>query len=59
MYYYQTTVYKIHIVQGLFFTDELEAGPTIEQDTMRIDHGGSVEDPVGFGHDIEKTVLSR
>ena len=38
---------------------ELDAGPIIEQDTMRIDHGDSVEDMVRYGRDIEKTVLAR
>lgn len=38
---------------------ELDAGPIIEQDTLRIDHGDSVEDMVRYGRDIEKTVLAR
>ncbi len=38
---------------------ELDAGPIIEQDTMRIDHGDSAEDMVRYGRDIEKTVLAR
>jgi formyltetrahydrofolate deformylase len=42
-----------------YVTDELDAGPIIEQDTVRIDHGDSVEDLVRYGRDIEKTVLSR
>ncbi|MCG6933831.1 MAG: formyltetrahydrofolate deformylase [Gallionella sp.] len=42
-----------------YVTDKLDAGPIIEQDTMRIDHGDSVEDLVRYGRDIEKTVLSR
>lgn len=42
-----------------YVTDELDAGPIIEQDTVRIDHGDTVEDLVRYGRDIEKTVLSR
>ncbi len=42
-----------------YVTDELDAGPIIEQDTVRIDHGDSVDDLVRYGRDIEKTVLSR
>ena len=42
-----------------YVTDELDAGPIIEQDTLRIDHGDTVEDLVRYGRDIEKTVLSR
>jgi len=38
---------------------ELDAGPIIEQDTLRIDHGDTVEDMVRYGRDIEKTVLAR
>jgi formyltetrahydrofolate deformylase len=42
-----------------YVTDELDAGPIIEQDTVRIDHGDEVDDLVRYGRDIEKTVLSR
>lgn len=42
-----------------YVTEELDAGPIIEQDIVRIDHGDSVEDLVRYGRDIEKTVLSR
>ena len=42
-----------------YVTDVLDAGPIIEQDIVRIDHGDSVEDLVRYGRDIEKTVLSR
>jgi formyltetrahydrofolate deformylase len=42
-----------------YVTDELDAGPIIEQDTVRIDHGDTIEDLVRYGRDIEKSVLSR
>jgi formyltetrahydrofolate deformylase len=42
-----------------YVSAELDAGPIIEQDTMRIDHGDSVEDMVRYGKDIEKIVLAR
>lgn len=42
-----------------FVTEELDAGPIIEQDTVRIDHGDSVDDMVRYGRDIEKNVLAR
>jgi formyltetrahydrofolate deformylase len=42
-----------------YVSDDLDAGPIIEQDTMRIDHGDSVEDMVRYGKDIEKAVLAR
>jgi len=42
-----------------YVTEELDAGPIIDQDTVRIDHGDTVDDLVRYGRDIEKTVLSR
>jgi formyltetrahydrofolate deformylase len=42
-----------------YVTADLDAGPIIEQDTVRIDHGDSVDDMVRYGRDIEKTVLAR
>ena len=42
-----------------FVTSELDAGPIIEQDTVRVDHGDTVDDLVRYGRDIEKTVLAR
>ena len=42
-----------------YVTDELDAGPIIEQETVRVDHGDTVDDLVRYGRDIEKTVLAR
>jgi formyltetrahydrofolate deformylase len=42
-----------------YVTSELDAGPIIDQDVIRIDHSDSVEDIVRYGKDIEKTVLAR
>jgi formyltetrahydrofolate deformylase len=42
-----------------YATAELDAGPIIEQDTVRVDHGDTVDDLVRYGRDIEKTVLAR
>ncbi len=42
-----------------YVTAELDAGPIIEQDIVRIDHGDSVADLVRYGKDIEKSVLAR
>ena len=42
-----------------YVSEVLDDGPIIEQDTVRIDHGDSVEDMVRYGRDIEKTVLAR
>lgn len=42
-----------------YVTDELDAGPIIDQDVARISHHDSVEDMVRIGKDIEKMVLAR
>ena len=42
-----------------YVTAELDAGPIIEQDVIRIDHSDAPEDMVRYGKDIEKTVLAR
>lgn len=42
-----------------YVTSELDQGPIIEQDVIRIAHDDTVEDLVGYGRDIEKTVLAR
>jgi len=42
-----------------YVTEELDQGPIIEQDVIRIDHSDSVDDMVRYGKDIEKTVLAR
>ncbi|HTK67431.1 MAG TPA: formyltetrahydrofolate deformylase [Pseudonocardia sp.] len=42
-----------------YVTPELDAGPIIEQDVIRIDHGHSVADMVRLGRDAEKLVLAR
>lgn len=42
-----------------YVTTELDAGPIIEQDIVRITHRDCVEDLVHKGRDLEKIVLSR
>lgn len=42
-----------------YVTTELDAGPIIEQDVVRITHKDSVDDLVTKGRDLEKIVLSR
>ncbi|HST55583.1 MAG TPA: formyltetrahydrofolate deformylase [Solirubrobacteraceae bacterium] len=42
-----------------YVTEELDAGPIIEQDVVRVDHRQSVEDLQRVGRDIERTVLAR
>ena len=40
-------------------TEELDAGPIIEQDVQRVGHGYTLEDLVRVGRDLERLVLAR
>lgn len=42
-----------------YVTEELDAGPIIEQDVVRVTHKDAVKDMVRKGRDLEKVVLSR
>lgn len=42
-----------------YVTAELDAGPIIEQDTIRVSHRETIEDFIRRGRDLEKAVLSR
>ena len=42
-----------------YVTADLDAGPIIEQDVIRVDHGDTVPDLVRKGRDIEKVTLAR
>ncbi|WP_245926188.1 formyltetrahydrofolate deformylase [Sulfoacidibacillus thermotolerans] len=42
-----------------YVTADLDAGPIIEQDVLRIDHGYSVKEMKAVGRQIERTVLAR
>ena len=42
-----------------YVTTELDAGPIIEQDVVRITHKDAIEDLVNKGKELEKIVLSR
>jgi formyltetrahydrofolate deformylase len=42
-----------------YVTAELDAGPIIDQDVVRVGHHNSVEDMVRLGKDVEKMVLAR
>ena len=50
---------KINGATSHYVTTELDAGPIIEQDVVRITHKDSIEDLVNKGKDLEKIVLSR
>ncbi|AEA22857.1 formyltetrahydrofolate deformylase [Pseudonocardia dioxanivorans CB1190] len=42
-----------------YVTADLDAGPIIEQDVIRVDHADTASDMVRRGRDIERLVLSR
>src|ERR1700742_1766864 len=42
-----------------YVTEDLDDGPIIEQDVVRVDHRHGVEDLVRLGADVERLVLSR
>lgn len=42
-----------------YATEELDAGPIIEQDVVQVSHKHSVEDLIRKGRDLEKVVLAR
>ncbi len=42
-----------------YVTEDLDAGPIIEQDVIRISHATPVDEMIRLGRDLEKLVLSR
>ncbi|MGY6530681.1 MAG: formyltetrahydrofolate deformylase [Cyanobacterium sp.] len=50
---------KIIGATGHYVTQDLDAGPIIEQDVVRISHRDTVADLIRKGKDLEKIVLSR
>jgi formyltetrahydrofolate deformylase len=42
-----------------YVTANLDEGPIIEQDVVRVEHDDTVEDLVRYGRDVEKSVLAR
>ncbi|MDP2922350.1 MAG: formyltetrahydrofolate deformylase [Candidatus Omnitrophota bacterium] len=50
---------KIIGASSHYVTEELDAGPIIEQDTVRISHRDALRDLKIKGQDLEKVVLSR
>ncbi len=42
-----------------YVTEQLDEGPIIDQDVVRVSHSDKVEDLVRLGKDVEKTVLAR
>ncbi|MCS6835201.1 MAG: formyltetrahydrofolate deformylase [Anaerolineae bacterium] len=59
--YHQAAARGVKIIGATshYVTADLDAGPIIEQDVVRVTHKDSVADLVRRGKDLEKTVLSR
>ncbi|WP_137725199.1 formyltetrahydrofolate deformylase [Prescottella subtropica] len=59
--YHQAFVRGVKLIGATchYVTAELDAGPIIEQDVIRVDHTDQVADMVRQGRDIEKLVLAR
>jgi formyltetrahydrofolate deformylase len=59
--YHQAFVRGVKLIGATchYVTAELDAGPIIEQDVIRVDHADSVTDMVREGRDIERVVLAR
>ena len=59
--YHQAHVRGVKLIGATchYVTAELDAGPIIEQDVIRVGHQDSVGDLVRKGRDIEKVVLAR
>ncbi len=59
--YHQASLRGVKLIGATchYVTEELDAGPIIEQDVIRVSHADSVKEMVRRGKDIEKIVLSR
>ncbi|MGW4484024.1 formyltetrahydrofolate deformylase [Amycolatopsis sp. NPDC004368] len=59
--YHQAHVRGVKLIGATchYVTADLDAGPIIEQDVIRVDHGDSAADLVRKGRDIEKVTLAR
>lgn len=42
-----------------YVTEDLDEGPIIEQDVVRVGHGHTADDLVAIGRDVERVVLAR
>ncbi|MBD1550923.1 formyltetrahydrofolate deformylase [Pseudomonas typographi] len=59
--YHQAALRGVKLIGATchYVTEELDAGPIIEQDVVRINHSDTTEDMVRLGRDVEKMVLAR
>lgn len=59
--YHQASLRGVKLIGATchYVTEELDAGPIIEQDVVRVTHRDSIEDMVRLGKDVEKMALAR
>ncbi|MGV8843344.1 MAG: formyltetrahydrofolate deformylase [Pseudomonas sp.] len=59
--YHQASLRGVKLIGATahYVTEELDAGPIIEQDVVRVTHRDSIEHMVRLGRDVEKRVLAR
>ena len=59
--YHQAEVRGVKLIGATchYVTEELDAGPIIEQDVARVRHSDTIEDMMRLGKDVENTVLAR
>ncbi|MET1077883.1 MAG: formyltetrahydrofolate deformylase [Pseudomonas sp.] len=59
--YHQASLRGVKLIGATshYVTEELDAGPIIEQDVVRITHRETTEEMVRLGKDVEKMVLAR
>ena len=59
--YHQAALRGVKLIGATchYVTQDLDAGPIIEQDVVRVSHRDSIEDMVRNGKDVEKIALAR
>jgi formyltetrahydrofolate deformylase len=59
--YHQASLRGVKLIGATchYVTEDLDDGPIIEQDVVRVSHRDTIEDMVRFGRDVEKMVLAR
>jgi formyltetrahydrofolate deformylase len=59
--YHQAYLHGVKLIGATchYVTAELDAGPIIEQDVIRVNHQHRIDDLIRLGRDVEKAVLAR
>jgi len=59
--YHQAAIRGVKLIGATchYVTEDLDAGPIIEQDVVRVNHKHSADDMVQLGRDVERRVLTR